>query len=224
MVTPETIERRLGSIQLGRRVGRPTPDEDTTAALMKQVRSTQLSVLRWTKAATSLRERVEFLNRTVGEPWPDWSTDHLVATVDDWLAPYLPGATGRSDFERLDVAMVLRSQLPWPQGADLDDVAPAELALPSGRSVPIDYAGEQPDAFVRVQDLFGVTAHPTAGSSPIRLHLLSPADRPIQVTADLPGFWAGSWADVKKDMAGRYPKHQWPDDPANADPKRMKDR
>jgi len=120
--------------------------------------------------------------------------------------------------------MVLRSQLPWPQGADLDDVAPDALTLPSGRDVPIDYAGDQPDAFVRVQDLFGVTTHPTAGGVPIRLHLLSPADRPIQVTADLPGFWAGSWADVKKDMAGRYPKHRWPDDPANADPKRMKDR
>ena len=81
-----------------------------------------------------------------------------------------------------------------------------DLALPSGRSVPIDYAGEQPDAFVRVQDLFGVTTHPTAGGLPIRLHLLSPADRPIQVTADLPGFWAGSWADVKKDMAGPLPE------------------
>jgi len=144
--------------------------------------------------------------------------------VDEWLAPYLPGATGRTDLDRLDVAMVLRSQLPWPQGADLDEVAPAALALPSGREVPIDYAGDQPDAFVRVQDLFGVTKHPAAGNTPIRLHLLSPADRPIQVTADLPGFWAGSWAEVKKDMAGRYPKHQWPDDPATADPKRMKDR
>ena len=119
---------------------------------------------------------------------------------------------------------MLRSQLPWPQGADLDELAPAELTLPTGRSVPIDYAGDRPDAFVRVQDLFGVTVHPTAGGVPIRLHLLSPADRPIQVTSDLPGFWSGSWAEVKKDMAGRYPKHQWPDDPANADPKRMKDR
>ncbi len=220
----ETIERRLGSIQLGRRVDRPTPSDDTTAALMARVQATALGALRWTDAAMSLRERVDFLHRTVGAPWPDWSTAVLAATVDSWLAPYLPGATGRADLERLDVAMVLRSQLPWEVGADLDDVAPATLALPSGRSVPIDYAGEQPDAFVRVQDLFGVTIHPTAGGLPIRLHLLSPADRPIQVTADLPGFWAGSWADVKKDMAGRYPKHRWPDDPANADPKRMKDR
>ena len=220
----ETVERRLGSIQLGRRVGRPDPGGETTAALMNRVRATQLDVLRWSAAATSLRDRVTFLHRTVGEAWPDWSTERLVETVDEWLAPYLPGATGRTDLDRLDVAMVLRSQLPWPQGADLDEVAPAALALPSGREVPIDYAGDQPDAFVRVQDLFGVTEHPAAGNTPIRLHLLSPADRPIQVTADLPGFWAGSWAEVKKDMAGRYPKHQWPDDPATADPKRMKDR
>ncbi len=220
----ETVARRLGAIQLGQRTERPEPCEETTAALMKHVRATELAVLRWSNVATSLRERVEFLHRTVGDLWPDWSSDHLIETLDDWLAPYLPGAIGRVDLERLDVAMVLRSQLPWPQGADLDEIAPADLTLPSGRSVPIDYTGEQPDAFVRVQDLFGVTTHPTAGGAPIRLHLLSPADRPIQVTADLPGFWAGSWSGVKKDMAGRYPKHQWPDDPANADPKRMKDR
>jgi ATP-dependent helicase HrpB len=220
----EAVERRLGSIQLGQRRGRPAPGEETTTALMTHVRSTRLGVLQWTETATSLRGRVMFLHRTVGDPWPDWSTDHLIDTLDEWLAPYLPGATGRADLERLDLAMVLRSQLPWPQGADLDGIAPATLDLPTGRSVPIDYAGEQPDAFVRVQDLFGVTTHPMAGGVPIRLHLLSPADRPIQVTADLPGFWSGSWADVKKDMAGRYPKHRWPDDPASADPKRMKDR
>jgi ATP-dependent helicase HrpB len=220
----ETVERRLGSIQLGQRVGRPEPGDETTAALMARVRATQLGALRWTDAATSLRDRVAFLHRTIGEPWPDWSTERLSASVDEWLAAYLPGATGRADLDRLDVAMVLRSQLPWEVGADLDEIAPSVFVLPSGRSVPIDYSGEQPDAFVRVQDLFGVTTHPAAGGLPIRLHLLSPADRPIQVTADLPGFWTGSWADVKKDMAGRYPKHQWPDDPANAAPKRMKDR
>jgi ATP-dependent helicase HrpB len=219
-----TIERRLGSIQLGRRVGRPDAADETTAALVERVRATRLGVLHWNHAATSLRERVTFLHRTVGEPWPDWSAERLIDTVGEWLAPYLPGATGRSDLERLDLAMVLRSQLPWEVGAELDEIAPPALTLPSGRAVPIDYAGDQPDAFVRVQDLFGVTTHPVAGGVPIRLHLLSPADRPIQVTNDLPGFWAGSWADVKKDMAGRYPKHHWPDDPANADPKRMKDR
>jgi len=98
------------------------------------------------------------------------------------------------------------------------------LALPTGRSVAIDYSGDEPVARVRVQDLFGTTRHPTAGGNPIVLHLLSPADRPIQITSDLPGFWSGSWVEVRKELAGRYPKHQWPLDPAHAPPKRLKDR
>ncbi len=220
----ESIERRLGAIQLGLRTGRPAAGDETTAALMARVRATELQALRWTDGALRLRDRVEFLHRTVGDPWPDWSATTLAATVDDWLGPHLPGATGRADLERVELVTVLRSQLPWDVGSELDDLAPPDLELPGGRSVPIDYSGDQPDAFVRVQDLFGVTVHPIAGDQPIRLHLLSPADRPIQVTADLPGFWEGSWSEVRKDMAGRYPKHQWPVDPANADPKRMKDR
>jgi ATP-dependent helicase HrpB len=121
--------------------------------------------------------------------------------------------------------------LPWPEGARLDELAPTRIELASGRHLPLDYAtavaeGTAPVVRVRVQDLFGTKAHPTVadGRVALVLHLLSPADRPVQVTADLPGFWSGSWAEVRKDMAGRYPKHQWPDDPANADPKRMKDR
>jgi ATP-dependent helicase HrpB len=220
----ESVERRLGAIRLGQRVTTAEPGEETTNALMARLKVTNLGELGWSAAAIRLREQVEFLHRTIGDPWPDWSTAHLISTLDDWLVPFLPGATGRGDLERLDISTVLRSQLPWPQGGQLDDLAPQSLELPSGRSVPIDYTGDQPDASVRVQDLFGVTEHPMAGNTPIRLHLLSPADRPIQVTADLPGFWAGSWSEVRKDMAGRYPKHQWPTDPARADPKRMKDR
>jgi ATP-dependent helicase HrpB len=220
----ETVERRLGAIRLGAQDRPPDPGEATTAALMKRVRETRLAVLGWSATATRLRQRVDFLHRTVGAPWPDWSIDALVDSVDDWLAPYLPGATGRGDLDRLDVATVLRAQLPWPEGAELDRLSPDTLELPTGRSVYVDYSGEQPTAAARVQDLFGTTEHPTAGGVPIRLELLSPADRPIQVTGDLPGFWAGSWADVKKEMAGRYPKHRWPDDPASAPPKRMKDR
>jgi ATP-dependent helicase HrpB len=220
----ETIERRLGAIRLGRHVDRPAAGEDTTAALLERVRTTELNVLNWTTAATSLRERVEYLHANVGEPWPDWSRATLAETLDVWLGPYLPGARGRTDLEHVDLTTVLRSQLPWPQGAELDELAPSDLELPSGRTVPIDYTGEQPTASVRVQDLFGVTDHPIAGGQPIRLQLLSPADRPIQVTADLPGFWSGTWSDVRKEMAGRYPKHQWPADPASAAPKRMKDR
>ncbi len=220
----ETVERRLGAIRLGKRAERPTASDATTAALMKRVRETRLAVLGWSGTANRLRQRVEFLHRSIGDPWPDWSIDTLVDTVDEWLAPYLPGATGRRDLDGLDVATVLRSQLPWPEGAQLESLVPDRLELPTGRSVTVDYDGELPTAAVRVQDLFGVTEHPTAGGIPIRLELLSPADRPIQVTADLPGFWSGTWADVKKEMAGRYPKHRWPDDPANAVPKRMKDR
>jgi ATP-dependent helicase HrpB len=220
----ERVERRLGAIRLGTVTRRPEPSDETTEALLAHVRASRLEALRWSDAARSVRARVEFLHRTVGEPWPDWSIDELVATTDDWLAPFLPGASGHDDLRRLDLVTVLRSLLPWPLGADVDELAPAALALATGRSVPIDYSGDQPDAFVRVQDLFGTNVHPTAAGVAIRLHLLSPADRPIQVTADLPGFWAGSWADVRKDMAGRYPKHQWPIDPATADPRRLKDR
>jgi ATP-dependent helicase HrpB len=220
----ERVERRLGRMQLGA-VTRPAPPGDaTTRALMDRVRATGLAVLGWSAASIDLRRRVTYLNRTIGEPWPDWSVEQLMSTLDDWLVPYLPGATGRADLEGVDLTTVLRSQLPWPAGSELDELAPPRLELPTGRSVPIDYSGDGPAADVRVQDLFGTTAHPTAGGRPIVLHLLSPADRPIQVTSDLPGFWSGSWADVRKDLAGRYPKHQWPEHPATAEPKRLKDR
>ncbi|MFW2336406.1 ATP-dependent helicase HrpB [Ilumatobacter sp.] len=220
----ERVERRLGAMRLGSITRRPSPGDETTAALMRRAGDTGLAALGWSKASIDLRRRVDFLHRTVGDPWPDWSIPNLVETLDAWLAPYLPGATGRRDLDRVDLAMVLRSQLPWPEGAELDRLAPGRLDLPTGRSVSIDYSADEPAAHVRVQDLFGTTTHPTAGGRPIVLHLLSPADRPIQITSDLPGFWAGTWNEVRKDLAGRYPKHRWPDDPATAPPKRLKDR
>ncbi len=220
----EVVERRLGSIRLAATTRPPTAGSTTTAALMDRVRATGLAVLGWSGHAVSLRQRVEYLHRVVGEPWPDWSIERLIDTVDDWLAPYLPGATRRSDLEAVDVATVLRSQLPWPEGADLDVLAPPFLESEAGREHRIDYAGEQPTVAIRVQDLFGRTEHPTAGGRPIRIELLSPADRPIQITDDLPGFWSGSWEAVRKEMAGRYPKHRWPDDPASESPGRLKRR
>ena len=131
---------------------------------------------------------------------------------------------GAADLARIDVAMALSSQLPWDEQMALSDAAPASFPTPSGRSVTIDYARDTPTASVRVQDLFGLREHPTiaGGRVPVTLELLSPADRPVQITRDLPGFWAGSWAEVRKDMAGRYPKHHWPTDPSVAPPKRMK--
>ena len=220
----EKVERRLGGIRLGETTRSPSPGDVTTAALLSRVRSTGLAVLGWSSNSIALRQRVAYLHLTVGEPWPDWSIEALTRTLDEWLAPYLPQARSRSDLERLDLAMVLRSQLPWPHGSDLNEIAPPSLQLPTGRSVPIDYSEGLPSARVRVQDLFGTTIHPLAGGQPIVLHLLSPADRPIQITSDLPGFWSGSWAEVRKDLAGRYPKHHWPTDPSTAAPKRTKDR
>jgi ATP-dependent helicase HrpB len=225
----ERIERRLGNMKLDERVRRPGPGDETTAAIVDRVRQTRLAPLQWSTTAGRLRERVQFLHRSGrgdgrGGDWPDWSDGALVSTLDDWLAPYLAGMTSMSEVAQLDLTMVLRAGLAWPLGSRLDELAPPQIELASGRSLVLDYSADQPSASVRVQDLFGTTTHPTANGIPVLLHLLSPAGRPIQITADLPGFWAGSWAEVRKEMAGRYPKHQWPADPANAAPKRLKDR
>ena len=222
----ERVERRLGALRLDERTSRPLPGAATTDALIARVRSTRLAALPWSDAATQLRARVALLRRELGEPWPDWSDRALLATLDDWLAPMLVGMCGRTDLERLDLSVLLRAQLPWPAGAELDELAPMAWRIPSGRHAPIDYLADRPTVAVRVQDVYGVGAHPAivGGRLPLTLALLSPADRPIQVTADLPGFWAGSWSDVRRELAGRYPKHHWPTDPATAPPRRMRDR
>ena len=227
----ERITKRLDRMTLSDVRRRPSPSSDVQRMLCERIVASRLKDLPWTAASTELRSRVAFLRREIGEPWPDWTDKALVASAVDWLEPYLAGMTSMSDVSSLDVAMLLRSQLPWPEGARLDELAPTRLELASGRSIVIDYSsgvaeGTAPVVPIRVQDLFGTREHPTIGDGRVKLvlQLLSPADRPIQITSDLPGFWSGSWAEVKKEMAGRYPKHQWPDDPANADPKRLKDR
>ncbi len=218
------VETRLGGMLLDEQVRSAPPGENTVATLLERVRITRLAALRWSERATLLRARVAFLRLHLGDgDWPDWSDTALLATLDDWLAPYLVGATGAADLARLDTELLLSSQLGWDGSTRLAELAPSHLETPTGRATVIDYSRAVPTASVRVQDLFGVRQHPTvAGGVPVSLELLSPADRPIQITSDLPGFWAGSWAAVRKDMAGRYPKHQWPIDPANATPKRLK--
>jgi ATP-dependent helicase HrpB len=204
----------------------PSPGDATVAALVERVRVTRLGALDMS-LADGLRARVAFLAaHHPEEPWPDFGDARLIHTLDEWLAPYLVHATGRSDLERLDVAMLLSNQLSWDQQSELAERAPAALDTPAGRRVAIDYRRAVPTASVRVQDLFGTAVHPAVdrGAVPIALELLSPADRPIQVTSDLPGFWSGSWSAVRKDMAGRYPKHQWPSDPSVAPPRRLKER
>ncbi len=133
-------------------------------------------------------------------------------------------ATSIRDVTGLDLATILRRRLPWPLAGRLDELAPPSWTLASGRTVPIDYSADRPTAAVRVQDVFGTRVHPSVagGRVPLTLALLSPADRPLQVTADLPGFWAGTWTDVRKELAGRYPKHRWPADPANEPPGRQR--
>lgn len=215
-------EVRLGGMLLSEDTRSAPPGDATVAALVERVRATRLAALDWTPLARSLRARVGFARRSDEATWPDWSDRTLLATLDEWLAPYLAGATGAADLRALDLVMVLEAELGWDRAAALAELTPSRLATPAGGDVPIDYSGETPAARVRVQDLFGVREHPLAGGMPIRLELLSPADRPIQTTSDLPGFWAGSWADVRKEMAGRYPKHHWPADPAVAPPRRLK--
>lgn len=220
----QRVESRLGGMLLDEQVRRAEPGEATVAALVERVRSTRLAALNWTPSAVLLRARIAFLRRHMGaDQWPDWSDAALVATLDEWLAPYLVGATGASDLAALDVGMLLSTQLDWDTSSRLAELVPTHLDTPAGRSAIIDYSRDVPTASVRVQDLFGLAEHPTvAGSVPVSLELLSPADRPIQITSDLPGFWAGTWAEVRKEMAGRYPKHQWPLDPATANPTRLK--
>jgi ATP-dependent helicase HrpB len=219
------VERRLGRLRLGTVERRPPAGTPTTAALIDRVRATNLAALPWTDAARSLQARIGFLRAVFGEPWPDVSDPALRRRLDDWLAPVLTaaGATGRADLERVDLIRALRGMVPAKVLGDLDRLAPAAVTVPSGRRVPLGYGrgaapGDPPVLAVRVQDMFGTSETPTVagGRLPVVLHLLSPAGRPVQVTSDLAGFWSGSWNEVRKEMAGRYPKHGWPDDPAHA--------
>jgi len=214
------VERRLGSLVLATNDAPAPPGPTTTRALVGRVRATKLGALRWTDKARALQHRVAFARRTLGDAWPDLSDAGLLASLDEWLAPLLAGATGRADIEAVDVTAALRARLGHHLARELDRVAPAGLVIAGGRHLTVDYSGGKPAASVRVQDLFGTATHPTVGDGrvPLVLHLLSPAGRPVQVTADLPGFWAGSWSEVRKEMAGRYPKHSWPVDPLSAAP------
>ena len=208
--------RRVGSLRLGEYLSEPLPCDDTLDALIDRVRVTQLDILNWSEDAESLRQRMLFLRHHRGTEWPDVSRKTLLSTVDSWLRPFLAGATSRADLERLDMTMLLRSMMSWDQSEQLDALAPARYQPPTGKPIDIDYTDvTAPSIDVRVQRMFGVTSHPHVlnGSLPIKVVLLSPADYPIQVTSHLPEFWNGSWRDVRREMAGRYPKHSWPEDP-----------
>ena len=210
------VDRHLGALDLGSSFRRPPPSDEVTALLIEQVRRTRLKALSWTDAARALQSRVAYVReRQPDADWPDLSDKALLATLDDWLAPLLVGATGRADLEVISVAVAFDMLLGYDRRRSLDAALPATFQLPAGRKLPIDYNAEPPTIKSRAQDFYGVKTHPSIlnGAQPLTVELLSPAGRPIQRTADLPGFWDGSWSEVRKDMAGRYPKHDWPKDP-----------
>ena len=212
--------RRLGALTLAEQT-LPIPQDDTaTLALARGVLSLGVARLPWTKALKQRRDRVMFLAQAEGEAWPELS-DEALAANPAWLAPFLIGKTRLDDISADDLANALDAMLPWDLRRRLDDQAPTHFRAPTGTQAPIDYEAEGgPAIALRVQELFGLNTHPSlaGGRIPLTLHLLSPANRPIQITRDLPGFWRGSWAAVRSDLRGRYPRHFWPEDPAAAAP------
>jgi ATP-dependent helicase HrpB len=218
----ERVERRLGEIALDVVVRRPEPSPDVTAELVARVRRDGLEVLGWTDRSRRIRSRAQFCRRHGVGDWPDLSDEDLLDSLEGWLVPHLEGVATWARLRRVDLSTVLMTLIGWHRRRELDRLAPETVAVPSGRNVAIDYDADPPAVAVRVQEMFGATETPTVadGAVPLTLHLLSPADRPVQITSDIAGFWAGSWAEVRKDMAGRYPKHAWPEDPTDVDPHR----
>ena len=212
--------RRLGSLVLEEKPLAEPPAGDLDAALVSGLEMLGIDALPWTKPARQLRSRMGWLFRENGPPFPDVRDAALLATADRWFLPFQSGVTRFDRIEPQSLGHGLASLLPHELQRDLDRLAPTHFATPAGSSLPIDYDGDEPVLKVRVQELYGLTQHPrlAGGKVPLVLELLSPAQRPIQKTRDLPGFWAGSWADVRAEMRGRYPKHPWPEDPAAADP------
>lgn len=207
-------QERLGAISLDDRLWKGVPREDVARAMLDGVRELGL---RLDGAAARLAARVELV-RTDGHALPDMSETCLLDRLESWLLPMLDDVRSAEDWKRFDLLPALESLLSWEQRQLLDREAPAQFITPLGRKVPISYDETGPEIAVRLQEVFGVTTHPRSGGAPIKITLLSPAQRPVQVTQDLPGFWAGSYADVRKDMRARYPKHPWPEDPTQADP------
>jgi ATP-dependent helicase HrpB len=215
--------RRLGALALAERPIAVKPSAETARALGEGIVRVGLDRLPWTPASRQWIARVRFLRGLEGEPWPDLSDDALRARIDEWLVPTLGNKTTLADLSGEELSRALRALLPHSLARRLEQEAPTHFAAPTGSTIAVDYAAEGgPMLAVKVQELFGLGAHPkiAGGRVPLAVSLLSPAGQPIQVTKDLPAFWRGSWAEVKREMRGRYPKHPWPDDPLAAAPTR----
>ena len=215
-------KRMLMSLVLSQTNLPKPPAEAALQALCAGLREIGLGSLPWSKAGLQLRARMDWLHRSIGEPWPDMSDAALLERLDDWFAPFQAGADSLASIKSDGLENGLMSLLPFDLRAEFDRLAPSHFVVPTGSKLPIRYEQEDPVLAVRVQELFGMKQHPSIadGRIPLLLELLSPAQRPIQTTRDLPTFWNGSWSDVRSEMRGRYPKHPWPDDPANTAPTR----
>lgn len=211
---------RLDAITLSNEPLPVAAGEEAAAALAEGIARLGIARLPWTKAQLQLRHRVAFLRAADPGGWPDLSDEALATSVAEWLAPLLTAKSRLADISPDDLAAALDGLVPWGDRRRLDELAPTHYEAPTGNRHAIDYDGPgAPALHIRVQELFGLTVHPAiaAGRLPLTLHLLSPAHRPVQITRDLPGFWAGSWSAVKSEMRGRYPRHPWPDDPTKAE-------
>ncbi|TXS51677.1 ATP-dependent helicase HrpB [Streptomyces sp. t39] len=213
---------RLGAVELAARPLRGADPELVRLALLEGLRREGPELLLWTREARGLRDRLAFLHRVVGAPWPDVSDGALLERADDWLEPELSRARRRADLGRVSAGEALRRLLPWATGeaARLDELAPERIEVPSGSRVRVEYGGEQPVLAVKVQELFGLRETPRVAGTPVLVHLLSPAGRPAAVTADLASFWRDGYRAVRAELRGRYPRHPWPEDPSTAEPTR----
>lgn len=219
--------RRLGAIVLEESPLRDPDPELVRAALRAGLHAEGPELLRWSRADRALRERLDFLHRAVGDPWPDVSDDGLVAAAEDPAGPLagaLATARRRADLAAVDAGDALRALVGWPLAGRIDELAPPRLTVPTGSAIAVDYSGERPTLPVRVQEMFGATASPRIGGVPVLLHLLSPAGRPAAVTDDLESFWDTGYPQVRAELRGRYPKHHWPEDPRAATPTRRTGR
>ena len=215
-----TRTRTLGAIPLKAAPASSLSKEEATALVAEHLAAHGLGDLGWGKEASSLRERMRVLHKVLGEPWPDVSDEALARTADQWLLPWAKRIANGASLNKVSMLDALRSVLPWPQAARLDELAPEKMPIPSGGTRPIDWSGPHPVLTLRVQQAFGWTDTPRLvdGRVPLVLHLTDPAGRPAAVTSDLTSFWAGPYRDVRAQLRGRYPKHPWPEDPLHAEP------
>ncbi|MGW2860708.1 ATP-dependent helicase HrpB [Streptomyces sp. NPDC001205] len=214
---------RLGAVELSVRPLKSPDPELVRAALLDGLARDGLGLLRWTREARGLRERLAFLHRVLGEPWPDVRDEALLDRAAQWLEPELSRARRRADLGRIEAGAALGRLLPWATGeaARLDELAPERIQVPSGSRIRVEYGGEQPVLAVKLQEMFGLDGTPEVAGVPVLVHLLSPAGRPAAVTADLANFWREGYRAVRAELRGRYPKHPWPEDPTSAEATRF---